>query len=373
MQINQETASLYVHIPFCASKCLFCSFAIAVGQGHRTGDYIEALGKEALRYKGTKISTIYFGGGTPSFLNEKEFERLTGIVCKNFICAPDAEWTVEANPESLDLSKAKFLKSIGVNRLSLGVQSFNERYLKFLGRNHDKDAALQAYEYARQAGFDNINLDLMFAFPGQTSDELAEDVKAIAALESEHMSLYTLTIEENSRFFAKQLKLDDEDRLAGHYVLISELLEKAGVRQYEVSNFCRGQRASQHNMSYWNGGSYIGLGVGAHGFLNNRRFWNVSKLQDYFSRVEELGEATEDFEELTAETRLMERVLFGLRMNDGICIKDIEESVGVKLTPERAKMINDFVNDGFFIREGARLRTSLKGRLVLDELSSRLI
>lgn len=373
MKIKQETAALYVHVPFCARKCLFCSFAIAVGQGHRTGDYIEALEKEAMRYRGMPITTVYFGGGTPSFLSEKELECLTAMVRRSFLCEPDTEWTMEANPESFDPSKAKFLKSLGINRLSLGVQSFNNRYLKFLGRNHDKDGALQAYDHARKAGFENVSLDLMFAFPGQTSDEITEDVQAMIALESEHISLYSLTIEENSRFFAKQLKLDDEERLAAHYVLISELLEKAGVRQYEISNFCREGRASQHNMNYWNGGSYIGLGVGAHGYLDHRRFWNVSKLPDYFSRVEAAGEAIEGFEELAPQTRLMERVLFGLRMNDGICIQDIEKSVGEKLTPERSQMVDDFVKDGFFVRDGARIRTSMKGRLVLDELSSRLI
>ncbi len=373
MKIIHEIPSLYVHIPFCAKKCLFCSFAIAVGQGHRTLDYIGALEKEAARYKGARVSTVYLGGGTPSFLNEKELERLAGLVRRNFICGPDSEWTIEANPESLDLSKAKFLKSLGMNRLSLGVQSLSDRYLKFLGRNHDRNGALRAYDHARKAGFDNINLDLMFDFPEQTSDELTQDVQAMTALESEHVSLYSLTIEENSRFFAKQLKLDDEERLAAHYVLICELLEKAGVCQYEVSNFCSDRRASQHNMNYWNGGSYIGLGVGAHGYLDHRRFWNVSRLQDYFSGVDASGEAVEGFENLTPQTRLMERVLFGLRMNDGICLQDIEQSAGVTLTVERSKMIDDFVNDGFFVREGTRIKTSMKGRLVLDELSSRLI
>jgi oxygen-independent coproporphyrinogen III oxidase len=366
-------SSLYIHIPFCTKKCLFCSFVIAVGQAHRVDDYIDALSQEVKKYSGAKISSVYFGGGTPTFLNETQLGRLIQMVRANFICEPDAEWTIEANPEGLDPSKARFLKSIGINRVSLGVQSVNERYLRFLGRVHDRAAALRAFDELRAAGFANINVDLMFAFPGQTPEEIAHDVTTIAALGSEHVSLYSLTIEEKSRFYAEGLKLDEDSRLAEHYVLVGNLLEKAGVRQYEVSNFCRGNHQSRHNLNYWQGGDYIGLGVGAHGHERGRRSWNVSKLQEYLGRIQSKGEAVEDFEELTPLTRLMEMVVFGLRMNEGIVLKDLEQKIGLSLPSEKHERIDQFIKDGFLLNEGGRLKVSPSGRLILDELSSRLI
>jgi oxygen-independent coproporphyrinogen III oxidase len=365
--------SLYVHIPFCTKKCLFCSFVIAVGQSHRVDDYISALDKEAQTHGRASISSVYFGGGTPSFLNEGQLERLTSQISRNFSCEPASEWTIETNPEGLTASKAKLLKKLGFTRVSLGVQSLNDRYLKFLGRAHDRARALEAFGHLRDAGFDNVNLDLMYAYPGQTPEEVTEDVREIASLQSEHLSLYSLTVEEKSRFYAEGMKLDDDERLAGHYVLVCKLLEEAGVHQYEVSNFCRGERRSRHNMHYWQGGDYIGLGVGAHAHVKGRRSWNVSKLQDYFARVGDRGEAVEGFEDLSPETRLMELVVFGLRMNEGIVPGELERKIGFPLSQEKKERIEQFVRDGFLEREGERLRVSPRGRLILDEISSRLI
>ena len=310
--------SLYIHIPFCSRKCLFCSFVIAVGQEHRREEYVTALIDEMKDYKGTSIKTIYFGGGTPSMLEEKHFERLMHAIEENFLIPKDIEITTEANPESVDRSKAQFLKSIGFNRISLGVQSMNDRYLRFLGRGHDARMAREAYDVLRQAGFANINLDLMYAFPQQTQQELIEDVKGISLLGSEHLSLYTLTIEPNSRFFAAQMKLDDDEKLAEHYLLIARILGEDGLKQYEISNFAKPGFQSAHNRSYWLGEPYIGLGVGAHGFTGRRRYWNTSNLKDYMHKISHEGHAIEGHEDLTDDQLIMERVLFGLRMNEGI-------------------------------------------------------
>jgi oxygen-independent coproporphyrinogen-3 oxidase len=365
--------SLYIHIPFCAKKCLFCSFVIAVGQAHRVDDYLNALEREAGNHRGAEVASVYFGGGTPSFLSEAQWERLAAIVRRNFVSRPQSEWTVEANPDSIDVSKARLLKDLGVNRLSLGIQSLNDRYLKFLGRVHDADGARRAFDQVRSAGFGNVNLDLMYAFPGQTPQEIEEDVRAIAALNSEHLSLYTLTVEEKSRFHVEGVKLDDTERLARHYELVRELLEGSGVRQYEVSNFCRGEHRSRHNLNYWQGGDYIGLGVGAHAHAGGRRSWNVSKFQDYLTRISQTGEAVEGFEDLPPQTRLMELVVFGLRMNEGIVLTEAENKIGSRVAAEKLERIGQFIDDGFLLEEGERLKTTAKGRLVLDELSSRLI
>jgi len=365
-------SSLYIHIPFCSRKCLFCSFVIAVGQEHRRGEYVKALINEMKNNKGRRIKTIYLGGGTPGMLDEGQLDVLMDAIRKNFLFQNDIEITIEVNPENINRAKAKFLKTQGFNRVSLGVQSTNDRYLKFLGRGHDAAMARDAYRILREEGVMNINLDLMYAFPGETKEELEEDVRAISLLESEHLSLYTLTIEPNSRFYAAQMKLDDDEKLAEQYLLIARILNEHGFKQYEVSNFSRAPRfESIHNKNYWQGGPYIGLGVGAHGFTGRRRYWNTSNLQEYIQRAGGGGQgiegldAIEGYEDLTDDQLSMEKVLFGLRMNEGVPW-DLVPSV-------KADLIQTWIKDGFLSLENGNLKTTDRGRLVLDELSARLI
>jgi len=362
--------SLYVHIPFCSRKCLFCSFVIAVGQEHRREEYVKALINEMRMHRGKNLQTIYFGGGTPSALNENHFDQLMREIRNNFSLNENIEITLEANPESIDASKAKFLKNLGFTRVSLGLQSMNDRFLKFLGRNHDARLGLKAYEGLREAGFNNINLDLMYGFPGESMDELLQDVQAIGGLGSEHLSLYSLTIEPNSRFFITQVKLDDEEKLAQQYLLIAPLLATHGFEQYEISNFSKPGFQSAHNKNYWLGGAYLGVGMGAHGFDGRRRSWNISHLQEYLQRAGRPQELVEDYEDLTDQQLLMEKILFGLRMNAGINY----EAVPI----EKQALINQWIKDGFLetfssAGVGKVLKVTDKGRLVLDELSSRLI
>ena len=363
---NKNNArGLYIHVPFCAHKCLFCSFVVTIGQQHRADEYVQTLMKEAQTHKGAVINTVYLGGGTPSLLSCEQLNVLMGFLKTNFKIQPDAEITIEANPETIDKTKAKCLKDLQFTRVSLGAQSFNGRYLKFLGRGHDGNKARDAYGLLRKEGFVNINLDLMYAFPSQTKEEIEEDVRAVAGFGSEHVSLYTLTVEPNSRFYAKQMKLDDEDKIAGEYVLVTQILSEYGFEQYEVSNFAKPGFASQHNINYWQGGSYIGLGVGAHGYLNGQRYWNTGKLQDYFERIAQEGKAVQGHEDLSEETKVMEKVLFGLRMNQGVAW-DL-------LPPAKRNDVEKFIQDGFFICDNGVLKATQAGRLVLDAISSRLI
>ena len=363
--------SLYLHIPFCIRKCLFCSFVIAVGQEHRREEYVGALINEIKNNEGKNIKTIYFGGGTPSMLDEDHLDRLMNALREKFSFQNEIEITIEANPESINRAKARFLKERGFNRVSLGVQSMNDRYLKFLGRNHDARMARDAYHILREAGVVNINLDLMYGFPGQTQEELQEDVRHISLLGSEHLSLYTLTIEPNSRFFVSQMKLDDDEKLAEQYVVIGHVLREDGFEQYEISNFSKPGFESVHNKNYWRGGSYIGLGVGAHGFTGRRRYWNTSNLQDYIRRSgsgeQVIGgpNVIEGYEDLTEEQLIMEKVLFGLRMNEGIPWDLVPAA--------RQKLIQTWIKDGFLLLEAGQLKTTNRGRLILDELSARLI
>jgi len=364
--------SLYIHIPFCEQKCFYCSFVISIGQMHRIDLYLDCLEREALRYQGETVQSIYIGGGTPTLITEQQLQRLLQIVHKYFKLSSDIEWTIEANPEGINLSKLKLLKNEGVNRISLGVQSLNDKYLKYLGRNHDSSTAIHTFDQIRKAGFDNVNVDLMFSFPNQTKDELEEDVTTLTQLGSEHLSLYTLTIEENSKFYVQNIQLQDDHDQAQQYLFVCDALKEKGFEQYEVSNFSKPTKASQHNLNYWQGGHYIGLGIGAHSHRGAKRSWNISKLNEYLSRMQKGRSVEEGSEELTSYNKMKEAVLFGLRMNRGVNIKQITERFGFFLDDEQQKKINQFIEGGFFIEDKGTLKTSVKGRLVLDELCAQL-
>ena len=371
--MNSNDPSLYIHIPFCRNKCYYCSFVVSVGQESRVDSYLESLSREAQPFSGTRISTIYIGGGTPTFLNLQQLKRLREIIRTNFQFSDKAEFTIEANPEGMDAEKASLLIDLGMNRVSLGVQSLNDKYLKQLGRCHDGESARKTCSVLRAAGFENLNLDLMYSFPGQKQEEIIKDVEEIVSLESDHLSLYTLTIEKNSRYYAQKIQLQNDDLQAQQYELVTQHLEAAGFRQYEISNFAKLGRESHHNLNYWTGGNYIGLGIGAHSHREGERFWNIPKLIDYIERTGRSELLVEDREVLDRPKQLIETVLLGLRMNQGVDLAGLEKRFDCRLTDEKNILINEFVKNGFFIREGSRLKASGKGRLVLDELASRLI
>ena len=340
-------SSLYVHCPFCEKKCFYCSFVVAVGRDSKIDSYLECLDKEARHYGHPLVETVYLGGGTPSHLNERQLAHLKKIIEKNFDVDAANEFTLEANPEGLSLEKARFIKSLGINRVSLGIQTLQDGYLKYLGRNHDSRSARAAFENLRRAGFANINIDLMYSFPGQTHAEIEKDVQTVTSLDSEHLSLYTLTIEEKTRFHAGNVKLDANDVLASHYELVCRLVEQSGLRQYEVSNFSKAGYESRHNMNYWQGGDYIGLGVGAHAHFQGTRRWNVSDLSDYMTRMNAGRSPQEGQETLSGQERFMETVLFGLRMNQGIALKAAGKDFKYFFDDERKEKIRQYMQKGW--------------------------
>ncbi len=366
-------SSLYIHIPFCQKKCFYCSFAVSVGQEHRMDLYLDCLAKEAAHFRGQHLETIYVGGGTPTYLPPQQLKKLIYIIKNHFEFHAGAEFTMEANPEGLSPDKAKLLFDLGVNRVSLGVQSLQDKHLKFLGRCHSADTALAAFRHLRKAGFDNINLDLMYSFPGQTQEDIIEDVHGVTRLGSEHVSLYTLTVEPHSRFYVQKITPPDGELQAGQYVLVTRLLKEAGFHQYEISNFAKPDRESRHNLNYWRGGDYIGLGMAAHSHREGRRFWNVVRLTDYISKMEKGSTAVESQEFLKQEERFIETLLFGLRTNQGVDLFDLENRFSCRLSEEKVALIDQFARHGWLIRQGNRLRTSSKGQLLLDELSAKLI
>ncbi|MFA5087753.1 MAG: radical SAM family heme chaperone HemW [Candidatus Omnitrophota bacterium] len=366
-------SSLYIHMPFCGNKCFYCSFIIAVGQQQRVPAYLDCLSREAQQCAGREVETVYVGGGTPTILNNDDLRRLMGIIKENFHFRSDAEVSIEANPETIDYEKAGALFDLGFNRVSLGIQSLNDRYLQKLGRRHDRATAISAYASLRKAGFKNINLDLMYGFPGQKESEIREDVRMIAGLRSEHLSLYSLNVEENSRFFVRGVRLPAISHQAKFYVMVAKELAKAGFRQYEISNFSQNALESRHNICYWIGGNYLGLGLGAHSHFDGRRSWNISRLPEYIRRVQGGLPSEEGREVLTAEQRFLESLVFGLRMNQGVSLEALEKKYSILLDDPRKVIIDECVRQGLLERGAGWIKTSMKGKLVLDEISARLI
>lgn len=365
--------SLYIHIPFCRRKCFYCSFAVSVGQERRRDEYLDALEAEARLYAGLEIGTVYLGGGTPTELDDAQLKRLVQMIESNFRVVFGCEFTAEANPENLNPAKAEFLRSLGINRVSLGLQTFNDDHLKYLGRAHDSFKALSAFNDLRRAGFKNINVDLMYSFPGQTVEQIRGDVRTALGLGSEHVSIYTLTVEENSRFYAQKIREQDRADQGEQYELVASLLEDAGLRQYEVSNFARPGFESAHNINYWRGGNYIGLGLSSHSHHDGRRSWNTDRLSEYLRRMKSNESPEEGHEVLSAEQRLSESLVFGLRMTQGVDIAILEDRYRTRLSPERRNVITQLVAGGLLCENKSLLKATAAGRLVLDSIAARLI
>lgn len=365
--------SLYIHVPFCETKCFYCSFAVSVGQEKRAEQYIEALACEAAQYKGEALSTIYIGGGTPSHLSVEQIARMFDFLVESFDCSNIQETTFEANPESICPDKAKLLRSLGVDRVSVGIQTFSKDYLKFLGRKHEVNKAREAVNMLKQAGFDNINVDLMYGFPDQTAEQILDDVSAFKSLNCQHISLYALTLEEKTRLHTRKIVMPGNEKQAEFYDLVRTAIEAAGYSQYEISNFAVKGFESIHNLNYWQAGEYIGLGVGAHGYIKSRRFWNVSGLLDYLKRVEAGKSILEGEETLSEADQFKLALLFGLRMNRGVDMLSLEKRYGQQLSVEDRNIIQNLIDEGYMMYDNPYYSVTDRGRLVLDEISVRLI
>lgn len=366
------TRALYVHIPFCADKCPYCSFPVAAGAGQKEGKYLAALELESRSCPFSNCGPVYVGGGTPSLLSLAGVERLARMFAEGFNVDGKEEFTFEANPESVDFARATAWRCAGANRVSLGVQSFDDSRLRWLGRGHTAAGAVEAFAVLRQAGFRNINVDLIFGFPGQSLDAVEADVQGVLALGSEHVSLYMLEVEPRSLFFVRGLK-PDPDAQREAYELVRRRLESAGVRQYEVSNFSRPGFESRYNLNTWRGGEYRGLGMSAHSHIDGRRFWNADSLPRYLAMMEASGGAQTGSEQLVLNEKLMEVFLFGLRLNEGVDIPLLERRFGVRIPDDRREILGSFVRDGFLTDEDGRIKATSRGRMVLDEISARLV
>ena len=312
---------IYVHIPFCKSRCLYCDF-FSTTQLERREEYVQALLKEIAERvpDNEQITTIYFGGGTPSLLEIEQIERLlTALLTKS--PTPPIEITLEANPGDLTLDKLLALRKMGINRLSIGVQSFDNAELQLLGRRHNAEQARQAVRDAQTAGFDNISIDLMYALPDETITTWKRDINEALALNVQHISCYCLSYESGTpltnKLNAGQIVSVDEDIENRMYDELCKTLTANGFIHYEVSNFALPKKQAKHNTSYWNNIPYIGLGAGAHSYDGHKRRWNIADLEAYVKRMLSGSEYWEE-EMLTEEQKNIEHVMLGLRTNLGI-------------------------------------------------------
>ncbi len=368
-------AGIYLHIPFCKQACHYCDFHFSTVLTNKEA-VINALSTELTLRKAEitsaeTIETIYFGGGTPSLLSEAELNSLLQTIHSNFSVAPDAEITLEANPDDLLLPKLREFKNAGVNRLSIGIQSFHDAHLTFMNRAHTALEAHKSIDHAHSLGFNNLSLDLIFGIPADTDGFLKEDLKHFFELQPNHISAYGLTIEEKTPFgkWTEKGKMApiDEDFTARQFDIVMEQMEANGYEQYEISNFCRDQQYSRHNTAYWQSKLYLGIGPGAHSYNSQMRSFNVSNNADYVRQIQS-GTLPSTSEMLTKQDNVNDYILTRLRTKWGIDTQFIVDNYGIDLIPQAM----EFIQDGFLIADNGVLILSKKGKLLADFISERL-
>ena len=355
---------LYVHIPFCVRKCQYCDFLSGPSDEETKDRYIEALLKEIRAAEHTEdyeIVSVFIGGGTPSALKAEAIASIMRTLQEQFFFCEDAEVTIEANPGTVDLEKLTIYRNVGINRLSLGLQSTDAEELKLLGRIHSYEEFLKSYEWARKAGFSNINIDLMFAIPGQTGEAWRQHLYQVAELNPEHISAYSLIIEEGTPFAEQNLDLPDEDTEYQMYEDTAEILERYGYRQYEISNYAKQGYMCRHNAGYWQRREYLGFGLGASSLYGGMRFSNTHQMQEYLKESRNPDQIRKDVTVLSRNERIEEFMFLGLRMTEGISEKKFEENFDVRLMDVYGDILQKYEETGFMEHIEARWRLTRKG------------
>ncbi|MBQ7476030.1 MAG: radical SAM family heme chaperone HemW [Selenomonadaceae bacterium] len=369
---------IYIHIPFCAAKCNYCAFNSRVAFTAEREEYADMLIAEITNFEQKKISvaTIYFGGGTPTILSLNQLKKIFDAVQKKFHVEGDAEITIETNPGTVDENFLRGLREIGFNRLSIGVQSFDDATLKILGRIHDSKAAIETVTAAKKF-FDNISVDLMYALPNQTLDDVKADVEQAARLDVQHISIYGLEVEPNTKFFElaaqKKLELPDENLCGDMYEYITRTLPTLGYNRYEVSNFAKAGFESRHNTGYWTSAKYFGFGAGAHSYDGNFRKSNVADFNEYIKKIR-AGSDVSQIEEVVTERAAMEEFCFlGLRMTRGIDAKNFFDRFGKNFFEVYGKVIEKNLRLGLLEVDGDRIFLTERGMELSNVVSAEFI
>lgn len=380
--VESDPLALYIHVPFCLRKCGYCSFVSYEGRNSDIEKYVQALKHElAHRLHGDNISTVYLGGGTPSLLSIKQVGEILETVNLFSVITGRAEITMEVNPGTVDEQYLSTLRILGVNRLSLGIQSFNDTELSVLGRVHNAEQALSAIDIARRVGFDNLNLDIIYGIPGQSSESFRNTLQELVKANPQHISLYSLTLEENTPLWNSinngEIQSLDADLAAEQYEMAENMLGEAGYSHYEISNWAKEDFRCRHNLVYWLCQPYIGAGAAAHSYIAGHRLSNTCDLDKYikyYSRVNSFPEEIFELnEEIKPDLQLAEAIILGLRLCEGVNIDAFKEKFQVNLINHYNKPIEEMIETGLLEHSGRNLRLTSRGRLLGNEVFLRFL
>ncbi len=374
-----QTAGIYIHIPFCITKCIYCDFYSVAEQDDRIDNFVNALIAE-IKNSDTDVSkwkfdTVFIGGGTPSILSQTQLEKIISALDKSFDLSNNIEFTLEANPGEAPLDKLQDFRTLGINRLSIGIQSFNPELLKFLSRIHTSDDAVNTFNSARKAGFDNINCDLIYNITDQSANDWKNDLNELVELDPEHISAYSLTVENgtvlNDLVNKKTIQIPDDEMQIDLYNTATEILSKNKYRQYEISNFSKAGKECLHNLHYWNHDKYIGFGASAHSFDGLKRWNNYSNLEQYILMIENDKSPIESYDYISENDRINEIVGFGLRMIDGVALNKIPDNRIIELKDSVQKIRNKYPD--MIIIDNSNLRLNQRGLQFADAIAVELM
>lgn len=375
----KSMAGIYIHIPFCKQRCTYCDFYTQVAP-QMTPDLVNALCREMeMRSDYNQhetIDTIYFGGGTPSLLSASQFNLIFAAIFSYYTVAPDAEITFEANPDDLSPEFFSEIRNLPFNRISMGIQSFDDNELKAINRRHSGEQAVNAVYYAREAGFKNISIDLIYGLPGQSIEDWEKQLDKGLSLQPEHISVYGLTYEKGTKLWKQRekglIEVVDEDRMIEMYEMLIDKTAQAGFEAYEISNFAKPGHRSRHNSAYWKLTPYTGLGPSAHSFDGILRQWNISSTRKYIDAMQE-GNLFFEKEELNDTDKFNDFIMISLRTREGLNFETIKQIFDSKYTEHLKSFAQKYIDSGHIISENKRLFLSLKGIHISDAIISDLM
>lgn len=367
---------IYIHIPFCIRKCDYCDFLSGPSGPKEQADYVQALLREIQAVEegeGRSVSSIFIGGGTPSVLDERLLGDILREIRNRFKMKEDAEITIEVNPGTANIGKLQAYREMGINRLSIGLQSPEDRELKILGRIHNYGQFLETYQEARTVGFDNINIDLMSAIPDQTYEGWVKNLRTVAELEPEHISAYSLIVEEGTPFAARKLNLPDEDTEYNMYEATAQILKEYGFEQYEISNYARKGRECRHNVGYWTRQDYLGFGLGASSLYGKERFANTADMKKYLENSRNPEKIREKEPSLIREDEMAEFMFLGLRMTKGISKADFQRCFGCTIESVYGKVLEKYESMELLLEKDGRIFLSREGIHVSNSIMAEFL
>lgn len=374
--MSKKPTSAYVHIPFCTQICYYCDFSKVFIKNQPVDAYLEALIKEFESYQINSLKTLYIGGGTPTAITAKQLDYLLSHLQQHLQLDQLEEFTIEANPGDLTEDKIAVLRQSAVNRISLGVQTFNDKQLKQIGRSHTEAQIYTTIASLKEAGFQNMSIDLIYALPGQTIQQVKENVAKALALDIPHFSLYSLILEHHTVFMSKmrrgKLQLPTEDLEAEMFEYIISEMEASGFEHYEISNFTKPGFESRHNLMYWNNDEYFGCGAGASGYLNGIRYRNRVPIQHYLKAVAD-GNARLSEEVLTKEEMMEEELFLGLRKKSGVSVSRFQEKFGLSFESRYGPVVRELQAQGLLVKDKDFVRMTKKGLFLGDSVAEKFI